>query len=50
VDEAFSTMAKDIVEKLKTDPSYFGSDGASTLSLKKEGASGKQQGSKGGCC
>lgn len=46
VDEAFSSMAKDIVERLKVNPEHYGGEGG--VNIRKD--SKKASPEKGGCC
>ena len=46
VDEAFSAMARDIVERLKVNPEHYGTEGG--VNIRKD--SKKASPEKGGCC
>lgn len=48
VDEAFSSVAATIVDKLRVNPEYYGAETGGGAALKKDG--GKQAKAKGGCC
>jgi Ras-related protein Rab-8A len=54
VDEAFETMAKTIVERLKENPDHYGSESGMNLkngaAAAPGGKAGSPAGSKGGCC
>jgi Ras-related protein Rab-8A len=49
VDKAFTSIASDIVERLKVNPDHYGSEGGMNLSKDKNKA-GSVAGAKAGCC